>query len=297
MSKYEFIDSQKNDLENLNPVSKMCRWSTVSTSGFYHWRSRLQLVTAARREALTINIKRLFDATDKTYRYRRIQADLVAEATQCSLELVRQIMRQEDLTPCPPRPLRVTTLADPEAVAVVPDLVNRDFTAQAPGVKFVSDITYIHTWQGFIYLATVIDCYSKKVVGWSIADHMRVELVSNALKNAAATTLINPGAIFHSDHGSQYTSGTFLAQVKDLGMRSSMGRTGVCWDNVSVESFFSALKNERIYRTVYATKVQGKRDVISYIEGFYNNRRRHSHLNYRRPNEVHYSYQPAHQAA
>ena len=297
MSKYEFIDSQQNDLENLNPVSKMCRWLTVSTSGFYHWRSRLQSVTAARREALTKDIIRLFDASDETYGYRRIHADLVAEATQCSLELVRQIMRQEDLTPCQPRPFRVTTQADPGAAAVIPDLVNRDFTAQAPGIKFVSDITYIHTWQGFIYLVTVIDCYSKKVVGWSIADHMRVELVSDALKNAAATTLINPGAIFHSDHGSQYSSGAFLAQVKALGMRSSMGRTGVCWDNASAESFFSALKNERVYRTVYATKVQGKRDVISYIEGFYNNRRRHSALNYRRPNEVHYSYQPAHQAA
>ena len=137
MSKYEFIDSQQNDLENLNPVSKMCRWLTVSTSGFYHWRSRLQSVTAARREALTKDIIRLFDASDETYGYRRIHADLVAEATQCSLELVRQIMRQEDLTPCQPRPFRVTTQADPGAAAVIPDLVNRDFTAQAPGIKLM----------------------------------------------------------------------------------------------------------------------------------------------------------------
>ena len=222
-----------------------------------------------------------------------MQADLVAEATQCSPELVRQIMRQEHLIPCQPRPFRVTTQADPEAGAVIPDLVDRDFTAQAPGVKFVSDITYIHTWQGFIYLVTVIDCYSKKVVDWSIADHMCVELVSDALKNAATSTLINRGAILHSNHGSQYTSDAFRDQVKALGMRSSMGRTGVCWDNAAAESFFSALKNERVYRTAYATKVQAKRDVISYIEGFYNNRRRHSALNYRRPNEVHYSYQLA----
>jgi len=143
----------------------------------------------------------------------------------------------------------------------------------------------------------VIDCYSKKVVGWAIADHMRAELVEEALRNAAATTRITPGAITHSDRGSQYTSSSFRALVKGLGMLSSMGRTGVCWDNAAAETFFSALKNERVYRTIYATKAQAKRDVIQYIEGFYNSRRRHSALNYRRPNEVHYSYQQPSMAA
>ena len=179
----------------------------------------------------------------------------------------------------------------------MPDLVKRDFTAQCPGVKFVGDITYIHTWQGFIYLATVIDCYSKKVVGWSIADHMRTELVEDALKNAAATTWIEPDAIFHSDRGSVYTSAAYRTLVNRLGMRSSMGRTGVCWDNSLAESFFSALKNERVYRTIYATKKQARRDIIAYIEGFYNSRRRHSALNYQYPNDVHYSYQQSTLAA
>ena len=142
----------------------------------------------------------------------------------------RQIMRQEHLVPCQPRPFRVTTQADAEAAACMPDLVKRDFTAERPGVKFVGDITYIHTWQGFIYLATVIDCYSKKVIGWSIADHMRTELVETALRNAAATAVIEPDAIFHCDRGSVYTSAGYRALVAGLGMRSSMGRTGVCWD-------------------------------------------------------------------
>ena len=226
-----------------------------------------------------------------TYGYRRIHADLAAEGVACSPELVRQIMRQEHLVPCQPRPFRVTTQADAEAAACMPDLVKRDFTAERPGVKFVGDITYIHTWQGFIYLATVIDCYSKKVVGWSIADHMRTELVETTLRNAAATAVIEPDAIFHSDRGSVYTSAGYRALVAGLGMRSSMGRTGVCWDNAMAESFFSALKNERVYRTVYATKERARRDVIAYIEGFYNSRRRHSALGYRRPNEVHYSNQ------
>jgi len=297
VAKYEYVDSQKNEPANLNPVTKMCCWLGVSTSGFYHWAKRPQSATAARREALTARVHHFFVDSDGTYGYRRIHADLAEEGTECSAELVRQIMREEGLIACQPRPFRVTTEADVAAAASMPDLLKRDFTADRPGVKFVGDITYIHTWQGFIYLATVIDCYSKKVVGWSIADHMRTELVADALKNAAATTVIEPDAIWHTDRGSVYTSADFRALVTSLGMRSSMGRTGVCWDNSMAESFFSMLKNERVYRTVYATKTQARSDVICYIEGFYNSRRRHSALGYRRPNEVHYAYQQSATAA
>ncbi len=268
----------------------MCAWLVVSKSGFYDWLDRPESATVARREALTRRIKYFFTKSDETYGYRRIHADLVDEGIECSPELVRRVMRSEGLVACQPRPFRVTTTADTEATDT-PDLVERDFTATRPGAKFVGDITYIHTWAGFIYLATVIDCYSKKVVGWSIKDHMRSELVTDALKNAAATTLIEEDAVFHSDHGSVYTSNDYRKLVKALGMRSSMGRTGVCWDNALAESFFAALKNERVNRTVYATKAQARRDVINYIEGFYNNHRRHSALGYKRPNEVHYNYQ------
>ena len=145
---------------------------------------------------LAARIRHFFTDSDGAYGYRRIHADLPGEGTECSPELVRQIMRQEGLVPCQPRPFRVTTEADAEAAASMPDLVQRDFIADRPGMKFVGDITYIHTWQGFIYLATVIE----------------------------------PGAIFHSDRGSVYTSAEYRALVTDLGMRSSMGRTGVCWD-------------------------------------------------------------------
>lgn len=177
MSKYEYVDSQKNDPADANPVWKMCLWLAVSTSGSYDWLKRPQSATAARREVLAGRIRYLFTASDGTYGYRRIHADLAAESIKCSPELVRQIMRQEALVPCQPRPFRVTTQSDAQAAADMPDLLKRDFSAERPGVKFVGDITYIHTWQGFIYLATVIDCYSKKVVGWAIADHMRTELV------------------------------------------------------------------------------------------------------------------------
>jgi transposase InsO family protein len=269
----------------------MCLWLAVSTSGFYHWATRPQSATAARRHALIARIQHSFEESDGTYDYRRIHADLAPEQTECSPELVRQIMRQIGLVACQPRPFRITTEPDAEAAASMPDLVTRDFTASRPGVKFVGDITYIHTWQGFIYLATVIDCYSKKIVGWSIADHMRTQHPADALTNAAATTLIEPAAIWHSDCGSVYPSAEFRVLVTSLGMRSSMGRTGVCWDNSMAESFFSMLKNERVYRTAYATKSQARSDIIRYIEGFYNSRRRHSALRYRRPNEVHYGYQ------
>ncbi|SFI00131.1 Transposase InsO and inactivated derivatives [Cryobacterium levicorallinum] len=224
----------------------MCLWLAVSTSGFYDWAVRPQSATSARREALIARIQHFFEESDGTYGYRRIHADLGAEQTECSPELVRQLMRQIGLVACQPRPFRITTEADAEAAATMPDLVKRDFTADRPGAKFVGDITDIHTWQGFIYLATVIDCYSKKVVGWSIADHMRTELVADALRNAAATTMIEPDAIWHSDRGSVYTSANFRALVTGLGMRSSMGRTGVCWDNSMAESFFSMLKNKRV---------------------------------------------------
>jgi putative transposase len=290
VAKYEFIDSQTAS-PDVPALVKMCRWLGVSRSGFYHWRSRPLSATAARRGVLTERVKHFFAASDGTYGYRRIHADLAAEGAECSPELVRQIMRANNLLPCQPRPFRTTTEADAEAAAKIPDLVRRDFTADRPGDKFVGDITYIHTWQGFVYLATVIDCFSKKVVGWAVADHMRAELVEIALRNAAESTLIRPGATWHSDRGSQYTSASFRALVTGLGMRSSMGRTGVCWDNSQAETFFSALKNERVHRTVYATKAQARRDVIRYIEGFYNSRRRHSALDYRSPNEVHYSYQ------
>lgn len=290
MAKYEFIDSYA-AAHKAPAVLKMCQWLEVSRSGFYHWRSRPVSATTARREALAARVRHFFDESDGTYGYRRIHADLADEGTECSPELVRQIMRQEALVPCQPRPFRTTTVADAEAAESMPDLVKRDFTADRPGIKFVGDITYVHTWQGFIYLATVIDCYSKKVVGWAIEDHMRSELVERALTNAAATTRIEANAIWHSDRGSVYTSASFRALIARLGMRSSMGKTGICWDNSQAETFFSALKNERVYRTTYATKERARKDIIRYIEGFYNSRRRHSALNYQRPNEVHYSYQ------
>ena len=284
-SKYEFIDGEKDTY----PIVSMCRWAQVSRAGYYEWRDRPASATAERRTVLTQQIREIFTDSDQTYGYRRVWHELARQGVEAGPELVRAIMRAEGLVACQPRPWRLTTIADPEA-PVTPDLVGRDFTADAPGVKLVGDITYIPTWQGFVYLATVIDCHTKMVAGYAIADHMRAELVCDAITMAAKKITLAPQAIFHSDRGCQYTSAEFRAELKTRNLRPSVGRTGVCWDNAMAESFNGALKNERVHRTVYPTKRHAISDVTRYIEFRYNTRRIHSGLGYRTPQEVHDEY-------
>jgi transposase InsO family protein len=202
------------------------------------------------------------------------------------VELVRQLMTQAGLRAAQPRKCQVTTRPDKKAAARVPDLVRRDFTAGTAGAKLVADITYVNTWQGWVYLATVIDCYSKAVVGWAVADHMRTELVIDAIEMAARNIRIPQGAIFHSDRGSQYMSHEYRRKLKKLGLRSSVGRTGVCWDNALAESFNASLKNELVNRTAFPTKTHAKDAVVQYIELYYNRQRIHSALGYKTPFEI-----------
>jgi putative transposase len=285
--KYEFIDGEKDNFA----VVKMCAWAGVSTSGFYEWRARPASATATRRAQLAEHIKKIFTDSDETYGYRRVWHQLRREGVACGPELVRYLMRAEALVPCQPKPWRciTTTLAD-EAAAATPDLLGRDFTAQAPGHKLIGDITYIPTWQGFVYLATVIDCHTRMVAGYAIADHMTAQLVCDALAMAARRIVIPDGAIFHSDRGTQYVSSRHRKLLATLGIRASVGRTGVCWDNAAAESFFASLKNERTHRTVYPTKKLAISDTIRYIEFRYNTRRIHSGLGYRTPQEVYTEY-------
>jgi transposase InsO family protein len=265
----------------------MCAWLEVSRSGFYDWRSRPQSATARRRELLKIRIKALFGANNSEYGYRRIHAELVRGGEQASGELVRRLMRELGLVACQPRPWRHSlTEADP-APAPIPDLVRRDFTAEAPGRKMVGDITYIPTWEGWVYLATVIDCHTKAVIGWAMDDSYRTPLISAAINMAARNHDLSPGAIFHSDRGSNYTSAEFAAVLTGLDIRQSVGRTGICYDNAMAESFFAALKNERVHRTQYPTREHACRDIARYIEFWYNTRRRHSGLQYQTPQQVH----------
>lgn len=268
----------------------MCSWLGVSSSGYYEWRRRPQSATAARRERLKALIIVIFDDSDETYGHRRLHAELARQGECCSVELVRALVRELGLVPCQPRPWRHSlTEADPGAGAI-PDLVARDFTATAPGQKMVGDITYIPTWEGWVFLATVIDCYTKAVIGWAMDDNYRTPLVSAAIRMAARNHDLKPGAIFHSDRGSNYTSAEFAATLRDLNIRQSVGRTGICYDNAMAESFFAALKNERVHRTQYPTRRHAINDVARYIELRYNSKRLHSALAYKTPNEVHDEY-------
>ena len=235
--KYEFIDGEAGNF----PVQQMCAWAGVSTSGFYHWRSRPLSATAKRRAELRTVILQVFSDSHETYGYRRVHAVLQRMNVQAGAELVRALMRELGLVPCQPRPWRATTIADDGAPAT-PDLLARDFTADAPGHKLVSDITYVHTWAGFLYLATVIDCHTKAVVGWAMADHMKTSLISDALDMAARNIDLAEGCIFHSDRGSQYTSRELRCKLSSLGLRASVGRTGICWDNAMAESFSAPSK-------------------------------------------------------
>ena len=284
-AKFEFIDAQKAEF----PIVKMCEWAEVSTSGYYDWRDRPASATAIRRAHLTRLVKAIFDHSDHTYGYRRVHAQLVRQGEQVSPELVRELMRELDLVACQPRPWRPTTTV-PGDHGPIPDLVNRDFTATAPGQKMVGDITYIPTWQGWLYLATVIDCYTKACIGYAMADHLRTELVIDALTMAARNYPLVEGAIFHSDRGTQYTSAAFAAATDRLTIRRSVGVTGVCFDNALAESFNAAVKVERVNRTVYPTREHARKDVARYIEFRYNSQRLHSALDYQTPQEVYYEY-------
>jgi transposase InsO family protein len=266
-------------------VTQMCAWLHVSRSGFYEWRNRPVSPAAARRQKLRKLIRLSFDSSDGTYGHRRICAELARWGHACSPELVRTLMRDLDLVPCQPRPWR-WCLTDGADTGRVPDLVARDFTAEVPGEKMVGDITYIPTWEGWLYLATVIDCCTKEIIGYAMGDNYKTPLIEKAIRMAIRNQNIKHDAIFHSDRGSNYMSGHFAMTLKELALRQSTGRTGICWDNAMAESFFGTLKNERVSRTTYPTREHARRDIARYIEFHYNTKRLHSGLGYRTPREV-----------
>ena len=295
--KYEFVETMLTEPDCPYPIHLMCVWLAVSRSGFYHWRGRPQSATARRRDELKKLIAAEFADSDEASGYRRVHAALARRGVVVGKELVRFLMRELGLQPCQPRPWRHNlTDSDPDA-APIPDLVQRDFTAEVPGQKMVGDITYISTWEGWVYLATVIDCYSKKIIGYAMNDHYRTPLISEAIRRAAAASVLQKHAIFHTDRGSNYMSQEFHETLDSLGLRHSVGRTGICYDNAMAESFFAALKNELVHRTAYPTRNHAMRDIARYIDGRYNSRRLHSGLAYQTPNEVHNAYHDHRSAA
>lgn len=292
-AKYAFIRREEGNY----PIRSMCRWAKVSRSGYYEWLDREPSATQVWREALGLVIEKIFADSDGTYGYRRVHAELLRLHRPCDPHTVRAIMAERGLVACQPRPRgpRTTIPADSKGL---PDLVRRDFTAAEPGCKLCGDITYVPTWQGWVYLATVLDCCTKKVVGYAMADHMRTELVTDALEMAIRNGHIRPGVtIFHSDRGTQYMSSEFAAFTAQAQIIRSVGRTGICYDNAWAESFNATLKVERVHRTVYPTRRHAMNDIARYIELRYNQKRLHSALGYRTPNEAEQDWYETNQAA
>ena len=264
----------------------MCDQLAVARSSFYAWRTRVETRTAARRRVLAEHVRRVFDESRQTSGCRRVAAQLNRDGHECSVGLVADLMRELGLKAVQPRGYKRTTVPGEDPVESA-DLLDRDFAAGgAPGERLVGDITYLTTGEGWLYLATVIDLATRMVVSWQLAEHMRTSLVVDALQMGIDAGHVHPDAVFHSDRGCQYTAAEFHRFCKENLVRTSVGRTGVCWDNAAAESFFAALKNEMYYRHTFATRARARFAVAEYIEVFYNRRRLHSTLGYRTPFEA-----------
>ena len=282
MNRYRFVEAEKAQRRN---VARACELLEVSTSAFYDWHRHLPSARQLADETLGERIQIIYDDSRGTYGWPRVHQALRRDGVHASRKRVARIMRQKGLVGRCRRRWTKTTLSDLEVTAV--DLLKRAFgpgTVEVDRV-YVSDITYIWTWEGWLYLATVIDLASRRVVGWAMAEHMRTELVSDALRMAVAARRPAPGLIFHSDRGTQYTSKEFTDLLAEHQMVQSLSRPRQCWDNAVAESFFSSLKLELIDRRPWATRAQVRRAVVDYIEVFFNRRRLHSSLNYLTPAE------------
>jgi putative transposase len=274
----------------------MCRLLKVPRSSFYAWRNRVESPTAARRRQLAVEVARVFEDSRQTSGCRRVAAQLGRGGHEASVGMVADLMRELGLAAVQPRAYKRTTVPGEHPV-VIPDLIGRDFTATEPGVRLVGDITYLKTGQGWLYLATVLDLATRMVVGWQMATHMRTSLIVDALAMAIEGGHVRPDAIFHSDRGTQYSSAEFAMFCQENQVRTSVGRTGVCWDNAVAESFFASLKNEMYHRYTFATRDRARFAVADYIEVFYNRRRLHSTLGDRSPFEALTAYRTAAMAA
>ena len=276
--KFKFIENER---ENF-PVSILCRVLDVSRSGYYRWRT----AEPSEREKLDTQLKpkvaAIYAESKETYGSPRIHAELVDLGFEVGRNRVARLMREMGLSAAPRRRFRKTTDSNHD-LGFAPDLVARDFSPERPNQVWASDITYIWTDEGWAYLAVVLDLYSRRVVGWSIAEHMESSLVLDALDRALASREVGDGLIHHSDRGSQYASRVFRERLAAQGLAWSMGAKGCCYDNAVVESFFATLKKERIHRACYADLRAARADINEYINLFYNSRRRHSTLGYQSP--------------
>jgi putative transposase len=259
-------------------ITTMCRVLGVSRSGFHAWVKRPPSARAVEDERLTERIREIHaERHRRVYGSPRMWLELRDEGERVSRKRVERLMRRAGISGLVEKRWKATTIRVP-GVRVADDLLERDFTATAPNQRWVADITYLRTWEGWLYLVAVQDLYSRRIVGWSMADHMRAQLVVDALQMALAHRRPAPGLTLHSDQGSQFVSLAFGQQARAAGIAQSMGSKGDCFDNAVAESFFATLKKELIHRQSWPTKAQLRVEVFDYIEIFYNRQRRHSTL-------------------
>jgi putative transposase len=277
MRKFEFVEQ----LRASYPVTRLCRMLGVSPSGYWAWRRRGPSTRTLANTALQQRIVVIHAASRATYGAPRIHAELHAQGERCSRKRVARLMRLAGVAGCHRRRFR-TTRRDP-ARPSAPDLVQRAFVAAAPNHVWVADITYVPTRAGFLFLAVVLDACSRRVVGWSMATHLRADLVVAALDMALQHRRPAAGVIHHSDHGSQYTAQAFQERCRLAGIRSSMGSVGDCYDNAMAESFFATLECELLSRSSFPTPGDARAALFDFIEVFYNRLRRHSALGYLSP--------------
>jgi transposase InsO family protein len=262
----------------------------VASSSYHYWDRRGRAAAAAREAAadrLSGLIREVFEWSGRTYGADRVRAELARRGTRVSVRRVAELMAAAGLAGLSGRERTTTTTRRDRLAAPFPDLVDRQFLAAAPNLLWYGDITYIWVEDKFFYLATVLDAATKEVLGWALADNMRTGLIVDALNRAVRRRGgAAGGVIFHSDRGSQYTSAEFAAVCAGHGVRQSMGRTGVCWDNAAAESFLSTLKRELVRRFRWRTAKELKRGLFQWIETWYNRRRLHSSIGYRPPVEA-----------
>jgi putative transposase len=263
------------------PVSWLCEALGVSRSGFHAWLGRAPSARARSDEMLGVRVRASFIASYRTYGARRVWHDVLAEGQPCGLHRIERLMRQQALKARPRR--RGLPKDDGQRSVIAENVLDRQFSAEAPNQKWVADFTYIWTAEGWLYVAAVIDLFSRRVVGWSMSATMTAQLVTDALMMAIWRRGKPDALLHHSDQGSQYTSEQFQRLMADNGVTCSMSRSGNVWDNAAMESFFSSLKTEWIARKTYRTRNQAKAEVFDYIERFYNPTRRHSTLGYLSP--------------
>jgi transposase InsO family protein len=279
---YPFIAAEKPAERN---VIRSCALLSVSRSAYYDWSKHIPSGHARDDERLRSQIRRIHGESRGTYGAPRVHQQLLLEGVHTGRKRVARVMAEDGLQGRQKRRFKKTTIPDAEAADLWTDLVARDFsTADRPlNQVWAGDITYIRTWQGWAYLATVIDLASRRVVGFAVADHMRTSLIQQAMEMALTSRRPGPGLIFHSDRGSQYTSTAFRDLLARQQVRQSLSRPRQCWDNAVAESFFATLKTELVYRQALATVPAARSAVFEYIEVFYNRKRIHSALGYQSP--------------